>query len=124
MDNSFNTLIRSLRDNYIEYKITGSNTHKQSYESAEQGIEKILSDLESSVHGEESKIADFFKDNPYEKIDSLQTLHSTLQKENDNLTAATLRQSQTAQGPVVPNLLPQYIAVGVLGGVTLLLSFL
>lgn len=124
MDNSFNTLIRSLRDNYIQYKITGSKAHKQSYESAEQGIEKILSNLESTVQSEESKISDFFKDDPYKKLDSLQTLHSTLQKENDNLTAATLRQSQTAQGPIVPNLVPQYIAIGVLGGVTLLLSFL
>lgn len=121
MDNSFNTLIRSLRDNYIQYKITGSNAHKQSYESAEQGIEKILTTLDSSVRSEDAKISEFYKKDVHSIHDQTQTLHSTLLKENDDLTAAKMRQSQ---GSITPNLLPQYIAVGVLGAITLVLSFL
>lgn len=126
MDNSFNTLIRSLRDNYLQYKITGSASHKQSYESAEQGIQNILKNLESSVKSEDAQISDFYKKDVQGKLHSLrdqtQTLHSTLLKEDDDLTAAKLRHG--TQGPAMPNLLPQYIAVGVLGGLTLLLMFL
>ena len=122
MDNSFNTLIRSLRDNYLQYKITGSESHKQSYESAEQGIQQILSNLESTVKAEDASISNFYKEDVHSIRDQTQTLHSTLLKERDQLEAAKLR--QIASGPVMPNLLPQYIAVGVLGGLTILLSFL
>lgn len=126
MDNSFNTLIRSLRDNYIQYKITGSNAHKQSYESAENGVEQILSNLQSSVSAEEASISSFYKNDVQEKIYSLrdetQTLHSTLVKQNDDLTAAKIR--QTSSSPIISNLVPQYIAIGVLGSITLALSLL
>lgn len=122
MDNSFNTLIRSLRDNYLQYKITGSESHKKSYESAEQGIQQILSNLESTVRAEDASISNFYKEDVHSIRDQTQTLHSTLLKEHDELEAAKLR--QTASGPVMPNLVPQYIAVGILGGVMILLSFL
>lgn len=121
MDNSFNTLIRSLRDNYIQYKVTGSDAHKRSYESAQQGIEKILSNLEASVKSGESQISDFYSQHNSEDIrDQTQTLHSTLLKEDDELTAAKLRQVSPEQ----PAMLPQYIAVAVLAGLTVILSFL
>lgn len=126
-DTQFNTLIRSLRDNYIEFNLTGGRTYQKSYTSAQDGIEKILSELENSVESQKSQITDFYKTDVEGKLKDLHSESTTLQhglvEQNDELTAAKIRQSQSTTMPI-PSLTSRYIAVGSLIGVTLLLSFL
>jgi len=126
-DTQFNTLIRSLHDNYLQFKLTGGQNYQNSYTSAQAGIEKILSDLGKSVESQKAQITDFYKTDVEGKLKDIQSESKTLQhglvEQNDELTAAKLRQSQPTIVPT-QSLTSRYIAVGALIGVTLLLSFL
>lgn len=126
-DTQFNTLIRSLHDNYLQYKLTGGQSYQKSYMSAQEGVEKILSELEKSVDTQKSKITDFYKTDVEGKLKGLHSESRNLQhgliEQKDQLTAAEIRQSQSTTVPT-QSLTSRYIALGVLTGVTLLLSFL
>jgi hypothetical protein len=126
-DTQFNTLIRSLHDNFLQYKLTGGQTYQKSYTSAQDGIEKILSDLEKTVDSHKSQITDFYKTDVEGKLKGLQSESRNLQhgviEQKDQLTAAEIRQSQSTTVPM-QSLTSRYIALGSLVGVTLLLSFL
>jgi hypothetical protein len=126
-DTQFNTLIRSLHDNFLQFKLTGGQTYQNSYTNAQAGIEKILSELENSVESQKSQITNFYKTDVEGKLKDIQSRSSSLQhglvEQNDELTAAKIRQSQSTSIPT-PSLTSRYIAVGSLIGVTLLLSFL
>ena len=62
MDSQFNTLIRSYHDNYLQYKLTGTDSYKNAYSSAQQGIETILSTLQDSVESQKVTISNFYKE--------------------------------------------------------------
>ena len=126
-DTQFNTLIRSLHDNYLQYKLTGGQAYQKSYTSAQEGIESILSDLEKTVDSQKSQITDFYKTDVEGKLKSLQSESKNLQngliEQKDELTAAEIRQSQSTTVPT-QSLTSRYIALGSLVGLTLLLSLL
>lgn len=126
-DTQFNTLIRSLHDNYLQFKLTGGQAYQKSYMTAEEGINKILSDLEKTVDSQKSQITDFYKTDVEGKLKGLQSESKNLQhgliEQKDQLTAAEIRQTQSTSVPT-QSLTSRYIAVGTLIGVTLLLSFL
>lgn len=126
-DTQFNTLIRSLHDNYLQYKLTGGQAYQKSYTDAQEGIEKILSDLEKTVDSQKSQITDFYKTDVEGKLKDIQSQSRNLQRglieQKDELTAAEIRQSQSNTVPT-QSLTSRYIAVGSLLGITLLLSFL
>ena len=88
MDNQFHTLTKSYIDNYVEYAKTGTESYKTAYESAEQGIHKILDELK--------------KTQP-EPID--------LQAQKDELKAAELRQTG---GSFLAGHTTQYVVLGLL----------
>jgi hypothetical protein len=126
-DTQFNTLIRSLRDNYLQYKLTGGQGYQRSYTSAQDGIEKILSDLEKTVETQKSQITDFYKTDVEGKLKGLQSqsrnLQQTLIEQKDELTAAEIRQSQSTTVPT-QSLTSRYIALGSLIGIMLVASLL
>jgi hypothetical protein len=127
MDSQFNTLIRSYHDNYLQYKLTGTDSYKNAYSSAQQGIETILSTLQDSVESQKATISNFYKEDVEGKLKSLQSESKSLQhgliEQKDQLTAAEIRQSQSTSTPL-PSLTSRYIAIGSLVAVISLLALM
>lgn len=117
MESQFNTLSRSYSDNYIQYKVTGNKRYSDTYNSAQQGLENIISQLETDVGATKQSIADFYKSGVEQKMENLRQQNSFLGRglmtEKDEATAAFMRQSGSSSIPVIQTW--QYIALGVLG---------
>jgi hypothetical protein len=124
-DGQFSTLARSLRDNYLQYKLTGSKSAESAFTSAATGIEAILADLQTSVDAQKAQISDFYKTDTEGALKALRTESHSLQhgivEQKDRLTAAQMRQSQTPSVPT-EDLTSRYIAAGVLLGATILVA--
>jgi hypothetical protein len=116
MDKQFNTLVRSLHDNYVEYKVTNKPSYQSSYESAQQSIEGIIADLSDEVAKNKAEIADFYKSGVEGKLKEMQAQNKTLQRgivNEHDLTETAKLQAQPSS--VSPDLTSQYITLGVLG---------
>lgn len=127
MDNQFNTLVQSYRDNYIQYRITGDPKYQQSYSGAQEGIENILNSLRSSVDSGQAQISNFYKSGVEERLQKLDADNKALQgnmiKIDDELTAAKMRQpSDSLSWSSVPT--SKYITAGALLLGSLLVSLL
>ena len=124
MDSQFNTLIRSFHDNYLQYKLTGKDSYRKSYEGAQEGIENILNSLQSSVDTDKSTIKDFYSSGAEDKLRDAHSkkheLESVVLKQSDKFMAAQLRTQASPSTPSQP-LFPQYIALAVLGTMTVVL---
>ena len=127
MDNQFNTLVQSYRDNYIQYRITGDPKYQQSYSGAQEGIENILNSLRSSVDSGQAQISNFYKSGVEERLQKLDADNKALQgnmiKIDDELTAAKMRQpSESLSWSSIPT--SKYITAGALLLGSLLVSLL
>jgi len=127
MDNQFNTLVQSYRDNYIQYRITGDPKYQQSYSRAQEGIENILNSLRSSVDSGQTQISNFYKSGVEERLQKLDADNKALQgnmiKIDDELTAAKMRQpSDGLSWSSIPT--SKYITAGALLLGSLLVSLL
>ena len=95
MDSQFNTLVRSYSDNYIQFKVTGSPKYQTAYQSAQQGLESILSQLGSTVNNQKRQISEFYKSGVEQKLQDLEQKNKFLQRgivdQKDELTASTMR---------------------------------
>jgi hypothetical protein len=112
---AFNSLLRSYSDNYIQFKVTGNSRYRDAYTSAQQGLDKIISDLQDSVNGQKQQIAAFYKSGVEQKLSNLQQQNKFLQRgilsEQDEITASKMRSDASAPSlPSVPTW--QYIAIG------------
>jgi hypothetical protein len=118
MDSQFNTLIRSFHDNYLQYKLTGTQGYKTSYEAAQEGIENILHSMQTSVDSGKSQIKDFYSShaetNLRDSSAKTHTLRQSILGEDDRFKAAEMRSQASVVVPT-QSLTPQYIAIGVLG---------
>jgi len=124
MDTQFNTLIRSYHDNFLQYRLTGDSGYENSYKSAQQGIESILSSLRSEVQSQQSQISSFYSDDVEGRLRELKSetrsVKSGLVRDKDELEAAQLR-----GGPGEPqSLTSRYIALGVLGAIAVGLTMM
>lgn len=123
MDNQFNTLIRSYRDNYLEYKITGDTKYQNAYMAAKDGIQRLLDSLQDAVDTQKRKIADFYKSGAEQDLIESDYTESQLRQDmiaqSDALKAAELRVSTPA--PSFSLTTTQKITMGVLGGVSIVL---
>lgn len=121
MDNQFTTLTNSYSDNYLQYKITGNPSYQNSYMSAEQGIQSLLSGLQDQVNAQNRQITSFYQSDVEGKLKEIQSqINSTekdLAKGRDQLTAATMRSTPVSYQ------IPQsyYISIGVLTATVVLL---
>jgi hypothetical protein len=124
MDGQFTTLLRSYHDNYIQYALTGGQSYQTAYQAAQQGLDTIIASLQSEVNTQNNTISSFYKSKPEESIRDLEsrTLDTKRQllTKNDTLTAAKMR----SEVPVFssPSMVPFYIPIGVLAGLSVLLS--
>lgn len=118
MDSQFNSLLRSYSDNYIQFKVTGNSAYKTGYTAAQQGIDSIISQLQTTVDSEKQQIADFYKSGVEQKVLDLDQRNRFLQRgivsEKDEVVAANMR-SSSAVSPSLTIQPWQYITLGVLG---------
>lgn len=117
MDSQFNTLTQSFHDNYLQYKITGDPKYQSGYQSAQQGIETILSSLEQSVQSGKADIHDFYKSGVEERLQQLDSEQKSIQRgilqDQDELVASQMRlPSSTSQSIIIPT--SKYITIGAL----------
>lgn len=117
MDSQFNSLLKSYSDNYIQFKVTGSQKYQQGYESAQKGIDSILSQLKDVVNEQKQQISDFYKSGVEQKVSQLSQRNSFLQRdivsEKDEIEAANMRAEHPVAIPPVQTW--QYVALGILG---------
>lgn len=119
MDSQFNSLLQSYNSNYVQHKVTGKPSYQTAYESAKQGIDSIIAQLQDQVNTEKSQIADFYKSGVEQKLidqqQNNQQTQSGILTENDEIIAAKIRADQpTPPPPVAPISTAQYITMGVL----------
>ena len=120
MNNQFNTLISSYRDNYLQYKVTGQTKFQTAYESAQQGIQSILDNLSSQVSEEKTKINDFYSEDVEGQMKKLNSkskfLRGGIVGEKDLTKTAEMRQDQLTT-PIPSLSTNQYIVLGVLSAI-------
>lgn len=120
MDSQFNSLIQSYSSNFVQYKVTGNQSYQNGYTAAQQGLDSIISELQSEVNSGKAQIADFYKLGVEQKVKSLDAKNRKLQRgiitEKDDIAAAKIRNEKPTPSPSPPNVsTAQYIALGVLG---------
>jgi hypothetical protein len=124
MDSQFNTLIRSYHDNFLQYKLTGDSGYENSYKSAQQGIEAILSSLRSEVQGQDSEISSFYSDDVEGRLRELKSdtraARASLLEDKDKAEAAQMRGTPVEE----QSLTTRYVALGVLGAIAVALSMM
>lgn len=124
MDKQFTTLTSSYHDNYLQYKLTGNASYQNSYTSAEQGIESILSNLQDQVNTQNRQITNFYQSDVDGKIKDIRSqIRSTQRnvlKDSDQTVSASMRNISPSSSYQVPT--SYFISIGVLisAGVLLL----
>jgi hypothetical protein len=97
-------------DNYIQYKLTGQPSYKTAYEGALQSMQNTIAALQTQV--------DSFS---IPQVDSVPSFAQVQQNKHE----AELRSVQTpVSRPSLPPMNAQYITLGVLGSVALILTVL
>ena len=124
MDKQFTTLTSSYYDNYLQYKLTGNSSYQNSYMSADEGIQSILTSLQDQVNSQNQQINAFYQADVEGKLRSLQSdIRSTqrnILKEKDESTAASMRtQSSSSNFGSIPQ--SYYISIGSLSAIAILL---
>ena len=124
MDKQFTTLTSSYYDNYLQSKLTGNSSYQNSYMSAEEGIQSILSSLQDQVNTQNQQINSFYQADVEGKLRSLQSditsTQRTILKEKDEATAASMRtQGSSSSFGSIPS--SYYIPIGSLTAIAVLL---
>jgi hypothetical protein len=105
MEKRFKMLLDSYKDNYIQYKMNGEDRYKSSYESAQSAIETLFKEAGTI---------------PAKTPDNSE-LAMKLIRENDNAVGAEMRVPVFSFLPAFYSYNTQYIVIGCLGAITLLL---
>jgi hypothetical protein len=103
MDNQFNTLTRSYYDNFLQYRLTGNPSYKQAYESAQQGLDQIVSSLQEQNTEQKKNISSFYGEDVEGRLrDTRSQTRDTQRKlvsENDQVVAAQMRSQAVSSSP-------------------------
>lgn len=123
MDNQFKTLTSSYYDNYLQYKVTGNQSYQNSYMSAEEGIQTILSSLQDQVNTQNQQISAFYQQDVEGKLRETQAdirkAQKNILKGSDEATEAIMRSTVTTPPMTVPQ--SYLISLGALSAVFVLL---
>jgi hypothetical protein len=127
MDTQFKTLTSSYHDNYLQYKVTGNSSYRNSYMSAEEGIKKILNSLEDQISSDNANITAFYNSDIEGKLRDTQSqirlTQKNLVKNKDKEIAASIRNSSESSSSLqIPT--NYLISIGVLTAGVVLLSVL
>jgi peptidoglycan hydrolase CwlO-like protein len=128
MDKQFTTLTSSYHDNYLQYKVTGNASYQNSYMSAEQGIQTILSSLQDQVNSQNQQISDFYNTDVEGKLRDLQggirSTQKNIVKDRDRAIGASMRMNTATTTPGVQIPQSYTISIGVLSAIAVLLLVL
>jgi hypothetical protein len=124
MDKQFTTLTSSYYDNYLQYKLTGNSSYQNSYMSADEGIQSILTNLQDQVNSQNQQINSFYQADVEGKLRSLQsdiqsTQRNILKEKDDSTTASMRTQSSSSSFGSIPQ--SYYISIGSLTAIAILL---
>jgi hypothetical protein len=126
MDKQFTTLTSSYYDNYLQYKVTGNPSYQNSYMSAEEGIQSILSSLQDQINTQNQQITDFYSSDVEGRLRDMnlqiRSTQKNLFKDTDQAVAASMRTQPTSPSFQVPT--SYLISIGVLTATAFLLSVL
>lgn len=118
MDSQFNSLLRSYSDNYVQFKVTGNATYQNGYSAAQQGLDSIISQLQTAVDAQKQQIGDFYKSGVEQKLVDLEQRNRFLQRglvsERDEIVAAQMRAETPPPGALSIQTW-QYVTLGALG---------
>lgn len=120
MDSQFNTLARSYHDNYIQYKLKGTQANQNAYMAAEKGIQNILSSLQKQADEQSSQISDFYKSDVETKLrntrSDLKRFQGKIVHTEDEIEAAKMRSETSLPSPPIQlPMMGQYVALSILG---------
>ena len=95
MDNQFNTLTRSYHDNFLQFRLTGNPSYQQAYQSAQQGLDQIITSLQSQNTQQKQSISGYYNEDVEGRIRDLRSQTRDTQRklvsENDQVVAAEMR---------------------------------
>jgi len=127
MDSQFTTLTRSYHDNYLQYAMTGSTSYQTAYEAAKEGLDNIISTLQSEVDSQNDTISNFYKSGTEGKLRDLKSQTTDAKRAivsgHDELIAAQMRIVPQST-PTVTNYLPYYVTAGALTVAAIVLNML
>lgn len=119
-DNHFNNLIKSYRDNYIQWRTTDDPKYQTSYAASEKGIQNMICSKQKGLEGKKKSINDLYKSKIDNHLSNLKAqkdfLGGDLAHEKDLKIAAQERQqSLTTTTPTPsPDMTWYYVTIGVL----------
>jgi hypothetical protein len=113
MDNVFNAAKKAYRDNFLEYSTTGSQKYKTAYESALASMKKTIGEMETELGQQHSDMAN------KEASEIKNNVQADYIHQKDLVTKSRMLNVPPNVIPV-PNMTWQYITVGALGGILLL----
>jgi methionine synthase I (cobalamin-dependent) len=126
MDSQFNSLLQSYNSNFVQYKVTGNQSYETGFLSAKQGLDAIISSLQSEVDNQKASISDFYKSGVEQKMIETDQNNKKLQRgiilEKDKEVADNIRSQPVSFSSTIST--TQYIAMGVLALTIAGLSFL
>lgn len=108
--------------------MTGGKRYEDAYKAAQTGLDNIISQLSSDVDSQKQKINSFFNSNVANKLkqldDESKSLQTSIVQQKDDTLTAKARYDAVTSGPVIPTVSykGQYIAIGVLAGVAVILG--
>lgn len=95
MDSQFNTLTRSYHDNFLQYRLTGNPSYQQAYQSAQQGLDQIITSLQSQNAQQKQSISGYYNQDVEGRLRDLRSQTRDTQRklvsENDQVIAAEMR---------------------------------
>jgi hypothetical protein len=113
MDSVFNAAKKAYRDNFLEYSVTGSEKYKTAYDSALASMKKTIGEMETELGQQHSDMA------TQQSSDLKNKIQAEYIYEKDLITKSRMMDVPPNVIPV-PNMTWNYITVGVLGGILLL----
>ena len=124
MSSAFTSSKKTFHDNYLEYKITGDQKYKTAVDSAKQSMDSILASLQQQVTSSDKLNHNKDFSHVLRKLENEnKQKHKKLIEEKDLLKEAEMRGFSDQQVPV-PSSTWKYVMIGVLGGVSVLLSLM
>ena len=118
MDSQFTTLTRSYHDNFLQYATTGGAAYQSAYESAKEGLDNIISTMQSEVDSQNETISNFYKSDVEGKLRDLKSDTMNAKRNivsgHDELISAKMRQVPQSYAVVHPHYTSYYVTAGVL----------
>ena len=127
MDSQFTTLTRSYHDNYLQYTLTGGSAYQTAYEAAKEGLDNIISSMQSEVDSQDETISNFYHSGIQHKLSELKTDTANAKRNvvsgHDELVSAQMRQIPQTPTPAA-DYTSYYVTAGALMLAAIVLNML